>query len=232
MRTIKITSFVFFLTIIYHYVFAQQPPVFEIAGQLSNLKPDQRSGISINLIEAETKKLIKVEFSDTTGKFIFNQIEKGNYQVAIKSLAFKNYESNLIVLTQSFNLGDLHLIAKVHALDEVNIVSSRPFIQQQHDKTILNVASFIATTGSNTLDLLSKAPGVNVDPNENISMRGRQGVLVMVDGKLLPISGQELSTILKSISGDQIDRIELITSPSAKYDAGGRGAKDEKRRAN
>ncbi|MEJ2904907.1 outer membrane beta-barrel family protein [Pedobacter panaciterrae] len=195
--------------------------MFEITGQLSNLKPDQLSGISVNLIKAETKKLVKIEFPDTAGKFIFNQIEKGNYHVVVKSLAFKNYESNLIVLTQNFNLGDLHLVAKVHALDEVNIVGNKPFIQQQHDKTVLNVASSIAATGSNALDLLSKAPGVNVDPSENISMRGKPGVLVMVDGKLLPISGQELSTILKSISGDQIDRIELITSPSAKYDASG-----------
>jgi outer membrane receptor protein involved in Fe transport len=134
---------------------------------------------------------------------------------------FNRYQSDTITLFQDTDLGEINLIKSENALKEVLVTASKPLIQQQYDKTVINVAGSITSVGSTALEVLEKAPGVSVDQNDNIAMRGRQGVLIMIDGKLLPMSGQDLANMLRGMSADQIEKIDLITNPSARYDASG-----------
>ena len=106
-------------------------------------------------------------------------------------------------------------------LKEVTVVSRKPVIEVRADKTILNVEGSVNAVGQDALELLRKSPGVLVDKDDNISLSGKNGVQVYIDGRPTPLSGKDLSDYLKTIQSSQIEAIELITNPSAKYDAAG-----------
>jgi len=107
------------------------------------------------------------------------------------------------------------------ALSNVTVTSKKPMVEVKADKTILNVEGTINATGSNALELLRKSPGVSLDKDENISLAGKNGVQVYIDGRVTPLSGTDLAIYLKTLQSSQIESIELITNPSAKYDAAG-----------
>jgi hypothetical protein len=107
-------------------------------------------------------------------------------------------------------------------LQEVEVIEKRPFVEQYIDKMVVNVANSIIASGSTALEVLEKAPGVTVDrQNNSLQLRGKAGVIVQMDGKQTYLSMEDLVTLLSTMSSDNIDQIELITNPSAKYDAAG-----------
>lgn len=106
-------------------------------------------------------------------------------------------------------------------LNEVIVKSKRPLVQMDIDKVIVNVGAMISSAGSNTLEVLEKTPGVTVNTSGDISLNGRTGILVLIDGRPTHMSGQDLASYLKSLPGALLDKIELIDNPPAKYDAGG-----------
>ncbi|RZM29109.1 MAG: hypothetical protein EOO88_06245 [Pedobacter sp.] len=112
---------------------------------------------------------------------------------------------------------------KIVRLNEVVIKSTRPLIQMEIDRTVVNVASMISSASSNTLEVLEKTPGVTVDAQGNISLNGRSGVMVLIDGKQMYLSGSDLAAYLKSLPGGNLDKIELMDNPPARYDAAGNG---------
>lgn len=198
-----------------------QSPVYQIKGTLTNNDKADVTGLQVQLLRAADSALVKMELADKDGHFAFDQIKAGNYRIRISDLSFQVYRSAVIDLSANVNLGTIQLQKRNNTLKEVNVSASRPYIQQQYDKTVLNVAGSITATGSTAMEVLEKAPGISVDQNDNISMRGRQGVLVMIDGKRVPMTGAELATLLRGTSANAIDKIDLITNPSAKYDAQG-----------
>lgn len=106
-------------------------------------------------------------------------------------------------------------------LAEVTVVARKPPVEVKADKTILNVEGTVNSTGLNALELLRKAPGVTVDNNENVSVRGKNAVKIMIDGRDVPLDGKELASLLKGTQASDIANIEIISNPSAKYDAAG-----------
>lgn len=198
-----------------------QESSFRISGVLSSSEKRNLDDVTIQLLKASDRSLVKMEFADASGSFIFDKIPGGNYLLLTQSLNFQKYESDTIRLSNNIDLGNLNLLPSKNALKEVVVTASKPLVQQLYDKTVVNVANSLTAVGSTALEVLEKAPGITVDQNDNISMRGRQGVLVMIDGKLVPMSGQDLANMLRSMSAEQIDRIDLVTNPSAKYDASG-----------
>ncbi len=110
---------------------------------------------------------------------------------------------------------------EVAVLQDVTVTAKKPFVQHFADKTVINVEASITSAGSTILEVLEKSPGVSVDRNGNISLKGRPGVQVMLDGKLIQLSGTDLQNLLSGMSSSQVELIELIDNPSAKYDAAG-----------
>lgn len=106
-------------------------------------------------------------------------------------------------------------------IDSITVISKKPMIEVMVDKTVLNVDNMPSTTGQNALDVLRSAPGVVVDGNDNIKMSGSAGVTILIDGKNTNMSAQDIANLLKTIEASNIKDIELITNPSAKYDAAG-----------
>lgn len=106
-------------------------------------------------------------------------------------------------------------------LNEVVITSKKPFIEQQIDKTIVNVQADINAIGSSAFEILQKAPGMSITGDDNINMSGKAGVNVMIDGRPTQMSSKELSNFLRGLPGSSIEKIELITNPSSRFDAQG-----------
>jgi len=136
-------------------------------------------------------------------------------------MGFESYLSKKITLNSNVDLGKIKLFPKSNSLKEVAITASKPLVQQFYDKTVVNVAGNITATEKTALDVMKKSFGISIGKDDNIAMAGRQGVLVMIDRKLIPMTGQDLATLLRKMSADQIDKIELITNRSAKFDAQG-----------
>ncbi|SKB91236.1 TonB-dependent receptor domain-containing protein [Daejeonella lutea] len=223
MKSFSLNSFIAIICVSVYIssALAQETSSFQIKGTLSASGNQKTDDVTMHLLKAEDKKLIKMEFPDDAGNFVFDRIPASKYLLITQSMNFEKYQSDTISLRQNIDLGKINLIRAENSLKEVVVTAARPLIQQQYDKTVINVASSLTAVGSTALEVLEKAPGITVDQNDNIAMRGRQGVLVMIDGKLVPMSGQDLANMLRSMSAEQIEKIDLITNPSAKYDASG-----------
>jgi len=165
--------------------------------------------------------LAKVETTNSKGEFKIINIKAGTYFFKATFVGLPNLIIDNIVLKENEikNMEDLYFV--LESLEEVVITAQRSIVEVKADRTIFNVEGTINSTGSNALNLLRKAPSVNVDNNDNISVLGRSGVRVYIDGKQLPLSGDDLSNYLKNLPANQIDRFEIITTPGAKYDAEG-----------
>jgi hypothetical protein len=179
---------------------------------------------SVLLLQAADTSLVKGAISDGAGRFNFEDIKYGKYRVKAKMLGTSDAQSNPFELTAAnaaIVLPALRLEEDITTLKEVVVEAKRPLYEQHIDRMVVNVEGSILASGGTALEVLQQSPGITIDGSDNISMKGRQGVLVMIDGKQTYLSSQELANMLRSLSADAIDQIELITNPSAKYDAAG-----------
>ena len=169
--------------------------------------------------------LFKISLTDKTGNFLFEHIPFGKYYLLAKSTGhFQTYSQLIEVSSNStVNAGTIQLVINTKTLNAANVSASikKPFIERKIDRTIINVDAGITNAGTTVLDVLEKSPGVTVDKDGNISLKGKQSVLIMIDGRPSYLSGQELANLLKNMPSTSIDQIEIMTNPSAKYDASG-----------
>ena len=167
--------------------------------------------------------LIKTAVTASNGDFEFHGLKPARYYISVTSVGYKKNNSAFFDLKegQSYFLSPIRLAAGNVQLTDVKVDTKRPVIEVTPDKTILNVEGSINATGSNAFELLQKAPGVIVDKDDNIFLKGKNGVRIYIDGKLSPIGGKDLADYLRSINSTDMESIEMISNPSAKYDASG-----------
>ncbi|MFT5246665.1 MAG: iron complex outermembrane receptor protein [Litorivivens sp.] len=194
-----------------------------ISGELKDSESASMPFANVALYQAADSTLLKVEVSQENGKFTLVDIAAGNYFVVASFMGMEDVRKDGINLTAGadLDLGTLRLGLSAVALDAATVSVKRPLVEVKPDRTVFNVEGTVNNTGDDAFNLMRKAPGVTVDNNENINVLGRAGVMVYVDGKRLPLSGQDLASYLKNLPSDQIDRIDIITNPGAKYDAEG-----------
>ncbi len=153
-----------------------------------------------------------------------DEIRFGTYFVTAFLMGYQKHQTGPVVIDAARSRIDLppfHLEKSANMLAEVTVAHKKPFMERHLDKLVLNVENSIVSAGSSILEVLERAPGVVVNQETSISLKGKQGVIVMIDGKPSPLSGADLINYLKGIPSTNIDRIEIITNPSAKYDAAG-----------
>ena len=193
---------------------------------IGTVKDDQNkalSGASVLLKRAKDSVLVKLAVSNTTGKYEFSNIAEGKYFVTVSQVSSVTQSSAAIEVsgTGDISIPEITLTRVPANLKAVVVTSKKPMIEVKADKTILNVEGSINAVGQDALELLRKAPGVLLDKDDNISLSGKNGVQIYVDGKPTPLSGTDLTAYLKTIQSAQVESVEIITNPSAKYEAAG-----------
>jgi len=196
-----------------------------ISGVVRDASNEVLPGSTVRLLKAMDSTMVAGEVTDGNGKFQFVNLENNTYLLTISSLGQMDFVSAPFTISDARNIIVLPVIfllpSKNVELKEITVKAKKPLIEQDIDKTIVNVESMISSAASNTMEVLEKTPGISVNSNGEISLNGRSGVMVLIDGRSTYMSGQDLAAYLKSLPGGLLDKIELIDNPSSKYDAAG-----------
>ncbi len=174
-------------------------------------------------MSAVDSSVVKVEASAESGAFVIGGLDAGSYFVSVKYVGAHDHDTEVFELRfgESRDLGTLLLDELSEELRAVTVNARRAIVEIKADRTVFNVDGTINAAGGDALSVLRKAPGVVLDNNNDILVMGRSGVLVYIDGKRSPMSGDALKAFLQSLPAEQINRIDIITNPGAKYEADG-----------
>ena len=178
---------------------------------------------TVTLHRAADSTVVKAEFTDDQGAYRLEAAPGGRYLVSAVQVGYQRRWGPAFELPAAgLVLPPLALLpSAATALKEVAVRAARPAYERLADRTVLNVEGSPLAAGATTLQLLDRAPGVTLDAGDNLALRGRQGLLVLLDGKRVALSGSELADLLRALPAEQVRSIELITNPPASYDAQG-----------
>lgn len=193
-----------------------------VKGMVKDAGGKAIQSVTVSLLKAKDSSLVKADVTDNDGKYEISA-NAGSYLLNYTIVGHEKKYSPVFELKegQQWDAGTVSLEAAATKLQDVTVTSRKPMIEIKADKTVFNVENSINATGSNALELLQKSPGIQVDNNENISMKGKTGVKIYIDGKMTQLGSQDLAAYLKSINSNDIEAIEMISNPSARYDASG-----------
>ena len=219
------TSLAVALSLLCSSLFAQSSIKGKINGEVKEATNKPLPFATILLLHAKDSTMAKGAISSESGHYEFENISVGRYLVSATMIGYDKAFSRSFDINESQNIISipaLRVAELAQTLQEVKIVSKKPFIEQQIDRMVINVENNIGSAGGTALEVLEKAPGITIDrQNDRLQFKGRQGVMVMIDGKLQQISMQDLMNMLQSMPSDNVEKIELISNPPAKYDAAG-----------
>lgn len=201
---------------------AQQPA--GVSGTALDVATGQPLAFATATLHQATDSVaVKVEFTNEKGAFRLDGLAGARYRVSVAQVGFGRVWSAVFELPAAgLALPPLQLQPSAATnLKEVTVVGQKPLYERLADRTVVNVEGSTLAAGNTALDVLKRAPGVTTDNADNLALRGKQGVLVLLDGKRVPMTGTELADLLRSMPAEQLKNIELITNPPAKYDAQG-----------
>lgn len=194
----------------------------QVAGVLKDESGNPVSNATVALVKASDSSIVKLGVSNQSGNYILVGIKQGTYRIKGTHVGFKPiFSTSFSVTAEDIKVPDLSMIKLSGDLKNVVVTAQKPIIEVKADKTIVNVEGTINSVGQDAMELLRKSPGVTVDKDDNLALSGKNGVQVYIDGRQTPLSGQDLANYLRSLQSSQIESIEIITNPSAKYDAAG-----------
>jgi outer membrane receptor protein involved in Fe transport len=174
---------------------------------------------TIILKNTETQK-ITGGITDKLGNFNI-QTPKGIYDISVEFISFKTKKFHLQNITASKNLGIIKLEENGNDLDEIIVISEKSTVDLRLDKKIYNIGKDMTVKGGTASDVLDNVPAVNIDPEGTISLRGNESVRILIDGKPSELIGLNDVNALRQLPSDAIEKVEVITSPSARYDSEG-----------
>jgi hypothetical protein len=191
-----------------------------------NILNDQKTGIesaTVELLKSTDSALVKTSLTDKAGNTSFEAVTYGSYVVRVSAVGFNTKYSPVFSIDQALvTLQPLTLSVKANMqMQGITVSAKKPFIQKLSDRIVVNVENSIVSAGSSAIDVLERSPGITIDQNDAISLRGKAGVIIMIDGKPSPMTGADLANYLRGLPSSAIERIDIITNPSAKYDAAG-----------
>src|SRR4051812_31309204 len=213
-----------FLALIPLFAFSARFNGGTIKGTLLDDKKAPQPYSTVVLNNASDSTLYKGEITNEKGEFVFENVKEGDFYVQIKVIGFKKIDSKKFTVSSESSTIDLGTFVSEPASTELGAVTvkgDRPFIERQADKLVVNIENSIVQTGSSIMEVMEKLPGVLVNQDDQISLKGKQGVIILIDGKQTGLSGSDLANMLKGLPSNSIQKIEIITNPSSKYDAAG-----------
>jgi hypothetical protein len=194
-----------------------------ISTKITDQKNEALTGAVVELRLSTDSTLSKVAVADADGIVKFDQVKAGNYFLKSTFIGYNPYWGNGFEFSGNGNreLPTIKLNSSATNLQQATVTAFKPLVEVKSDKTVFNIENSINATGSTAYELLQKAPGVVIDNNDNILMKGRGGVMVQIDGRPTRMTETELADYLRSIQSTDVESIELINNPSSKYDAEG-----------
>jgi outer membrane receptor protein involved in Fe transport len=222
MRKIKNLLTVVVLTTLSFVSYAQTAT--KISGIIKDVNEKTLESATISLLKAVDSSLVKVAIADKTGRYQFENIATGKYLVNVSATGHDAGFSSIVELKEGNGAIEVPVIVLQPAtknLGGVTVTSKKPLIEQKIDRMVINVEASVTNVGSSALEVLEKSPGITVDKDGNISLKGKQGVVVLIDGRPSYLSGPDLANMLRSMTSAQLDQIEIMTNPPAKFDAAG-----------
>lgn len=207
------------LTTFYSQAIAQHKQTIRIT--VLNEQKKALPGSTVYLLGSDSV-VIRSAAASALGVYEFTDIKPGKYLVKASQAGYNNAYSSVIDMEKNASFSDsITLKAKSSLLKDVTVVSKKPAIQFLADKTVVNPEASITNAGATVMDVLEKSPGITVNKDGSIIMKGKPSVTVLIDGKLTQLSGADLQAYLSGIPASQVDVVELIENPGAKYDASG-----------
>lgn len=201
-----------------------QPAAGKVKGTVTDGSAKILESATITLCRVADSSVAKISVADKTGKFEFEGIPDGRYFVRISATGHQKGFSEVFDISASnslVQLKNIDLVPLVKSMDGITVTSRKPLIEQKIDRTIVNVEAAVSNVGTSALEVLEKSPGISVDKDGNISLKGKQGVQVYIDGRPSYLSGNDLANYLRGLSSSQLEQIEIMTNPPAKYEAAG-----------
>ena len=218
----KTNLFFIIFTLTFFSVFSQKPQndQISITGKIidSNTKePLEYATVILN--NQETKQL-SGGITDENGNFNI-KINTGTYDISFEFISFKTIKISNKIINSSINFGTIKLSEDADELDEIVIIAEKSTVEIRLDKRIYNVGKDMTVRGGSASDVLDNVPSVDVDVEGNVSLRGNENVRILIDGKPSALVGLSGTDALRQLPADAIERVEVVTSPSARYDAEG-----------
>ncbi|RFM29847.1 TonB-dependent receptor [Deminuibacter soli] len=193
-----------------------------ISGSVKDAEGKTVTNATVSLLRAKDSVLVKLNVTDKDGAYKFSNAKPGNYLISVAYVGFdKGYSKTFELGTDAVTVPAIALAKPTAQLGGVTVVAKKPMVEVKADKTIVNVENSINAVGNDAMELLRKSPGVLVDKDDNLSLSGKNGVQIYIDGKPSPLTGKDLADYLRTIQSSQVESIELITNPSAKFEAAG-----------
>ena len=194
-----------------------------ISGRILDIKKQPIEFATISLLNSETNKYVKGQVSNEKGEFVIEKIIPGNYILSVTMVGYLKNESERVVIDLKNTHVEKSIILKENAvqLATVEVAVKKKFIEQSVDRMVVNPDASITSAGETVYEILKKLPGITIDNKDNISLKGKEGVKVLIDDKLTYVSADQLATLLKSMQGKNVDRIEIMENPPARFDAEG-----------
>ncbi len=196
----------------------------KITGTITDASQKPIEAATVQLLKADNKTLIKAAVTNKQGLYEIEKIAAGKYILSVSAVAFTSKNTEAVELTadkMSVQVPAIQLAASSKELSGVTVTARKPLIEQKIDRTVINVEAAPTNAGATAMEVLEKSPGITVDNDGNISLKGKQGVIVMMDGKPTYLSAADLANVLKNLPASALDQIEIMPNPPAKYDASG-----------
>jgi outer membrane receptor protein involved in Fe transport len=215
---------VFCLSLFVSYGVYAQSQAGTVSGKITDGSQKPLEGATVLLVTAKDSVIHRTTISAGDGSFILEKARYGSYKLVVTATGFSRYKSGPVTISaeqSSVAVGMITMVQQSSALQGVTVTSQKPLVERKIDRTVVNVESMISAAGSTALDVLEKSPGVLVDQNGAISLKGKSGVVIFIDDKPTYLSGADLESYLRSLPASSIEQIELMTNPPAKYDAAG-----------
>jgi hypothetical protein len=194
----------------------------QVKGSITGIEDLSSTIVRLNTTRDST--LVKATFADSLGQFELDALKPGSYFISIESseaLPFSSDSFQIDDASTRISLPVFQLTKRNTAIDEVAIVATKPFIERKIDRVVVNPDAMIGNAGTTALDILEKAPGVMVDVDGNISLKGKPGVQIYIDNKPTYLPQAELAGYLRSLPSSSVGTIEIMTNPPARYEAAG-----------
>lgn len=197
----------------------------KINGQVADVNGKPVPQANVLLLHAKDSALVKGMVTTASGSWSFNNTPAGTYIISSTYIGFKKVYSSAFKISNKsddIDAGTLVLLAEEKQLDKVTVTARKPLFEQKMDRMVVNVANSITSAGNTALEVLQRSPGIMVDPQNNtLSMNGKDGVVVMINGKINRMPVTAVVQMLAGMSANNIEKIELITTPPANFDAEG-----------